>query len=382
MSNLVEDKEEYIRVVNDLRESPRNVRMRPSYIRYTQESCSGQVHTGHEGSTTPIDVCIRWMLNNQMSFEDCFPGSIQCFTLSQDVCSLDNRRLFIARVLENRGILKTISVDLFPFHHDEVQRLRAGVPHWLPKADTTDRGNFIAAKSRFKEPGCHDLDFTLPSCERSRAKSLKIVTARVRKVEEELANVQRAMRSHEESEDWAQLGKNVKRNAHRLAKFQVASNTPDQLKLRIVQRITKDVDVTDHQRYVDFVNEMIADFTDSTAERHLLKRRSLKDDCAKAKERVCRAKQKMQWQWIFRQNEDVVLMTIPRSGTIFVNARHLGFDGLLRHASEYRMRLGFRGTQDGKVEIFAWPDEECQSLTFFERGCQQVVQDLRSGYNF
>lgn len=257
--------------------------IRPTYIRYTQAWCSSRVHRGHKGKVESIDDCIQEMLDNKTIFEDIFPCSIQCFTLLRDLYSLDNRRLFIARVLEGMGILETISVELVPFRHEVGQSLRAWAPwhSWLRKASTTNRGNEIHVESKFWtwDPGCQDLGFTLPLCEMMRDE--------VRQAEEMLAKVQWDMRSS-------------------------------------------------FRRW----------------------RSSIPKPVLEAQDRLREANLKM--------NADVVLMTI--SSFVFTCPLCHSFAVLLGRAAEYKMRLGFRGNIDGKVEIFAWPDEESHSFTNFHAG--------------
>jgi len=302
----VVNKEAYNIVVSDTEDSRKHVIkqiwMRPTYIRYTQAWCSSKVHTGHEGKSEPIDRCIQEMLDKKTIFEDIFPCRIQCFTLLRDTYSLDNRRLFIARVLEGKGILETIPVVLLPFRHPFVQSLRL----WLDKANTTNRGNEIHVESKFWtwDPGCQDLGFTLPLCETMRDE--------VQKAEEMLAKVQWDLRWLGGSEEWV-------------------VNAPGKL-AQVLWRW----------------------------------RSSIPKPVLEAEDRVQEAKLKM--------NSDVVLMTISTS----VFTRRLAFDVLLGCATEYKMRLGFWGSKDGEVEIFAWPDEECPSFTNFRAGCMQVLEELHA----
>jgi hypothetical protein len=248
------------------------------------------------------------MLDKKAIFEDIFPCSIQCFTLLRDLYSLDNRRLFIARVLEGKGVLVTISVELVPFRHEVVHSPHAGLP-WLRKASTTNRGNEIHVESKFWtwDPGCQDLGFTLPLCETMRDE--------VRQAEEMLAAVQWDMRWLGESEEWV-------------------VTTPGKLKTQVCWRW----------------------------------RSAIPKPVLEAEDRVREANLKM--------NADVVLMTISTS----VSARRLRheFAVLLSRAAEYKMRLGFRGNIDGKIEIFAWPDEESHSFMHFHAGCTQVFEELHA----
>jgi hypothetical protein len=295
------------------------------------------VHTGHkEGSKEPIDNIIQEILDHHTTFEERFPEKIRCFAFLQDVYSLDNRRLFIARVLEGKGMVKTIAVELFQFHHKVVQGART--PHWLRKADTTDRGNsiFVKSKSVFRDPGCQDLGFTPPPCEKYWWKSrLELAKAEVRT--QELAEVK--------------------------------------LKKRILRRIAKGIDDTQYQRYVEFVNRLFIDFADSKSA--YPNKTRLDADIADAKKKAREAKDKMELVEYFAYAvlPDRVVIKIPHNLVQIPN----GLDGVLGHAKEEKIRLGFRGRDNG-VEIYAWPDENCSSLNVFERGCERLAQDLRSCY--
>mmetsp|Transcript_18612 Transcript_18612/g.52617 ORF Transcript_18612/g.52617 Transcript_18612/m.52617 type:complete len:330 (+) Transcript_18612:27-1016(+) len=322
---VVEDKESYDRVVQ-VSDRMVIVRMRPSFVRYTQNSCSPFVRTGHDISTEPIDNCIERILVSKSKFEDRF-DIIQCFTLTGDVFSLDNRRLFIACVLERKGQLTTIPVKLYPFQHEQVQHLRGRLPHWLTKASTTNRGDFITVNSKFnmKNLGCEDFGFTRP-----------VVVNR--------EDVRKA--------------KMWKKHERQLQKFNFENCTnKGRLMKQILSRIARHAEADERRNYGDFVHQLVEELLDA---------KSAYDELAHL------------GNYLVGSIAEV-LMTVPTSSRIRVREARRGIGGALGHATSYNIRLGFRG-HDEHVEIFAWRDEECPDSGSFQRGCDLIRMDLQACY--
>ncbi|CAJ1436001.1 unnamed protein product [Effrenium voratum] len=87
-----------------------DVHLSPSEVRFTHANISSSFRNG-----TRIDDVIRSIVLQEMAFDD-FPVLV-CTTWNDKIYSINNRRLFVARVLEKLGKLNLISITLIPFDH-------------------------------------------------------------------------------------------------------------------------------------------------------------------------------------------------------------------------------------------------------------------------
>ena len=64
--------------------------------------------------------------------------------------SLNNRRLFVARVLHSLNILQSIRVRVVPFSDPAVQHEREGVSKWVRAFSTGNEGLSVRVRSKYK----------------------------------------------------------------------------------------------------------------------------------------------------------------------------------------------------------------------------------------
>ena len=93
------------------------------------------------------------IVEGRMDF-NAFPLLI-CVMKDRKVYSLNNRRLFVARVLEAKGSLPTIHVDIVPFMHPRVQSIRDGRPKWDRAFSTRNGGLTVLVDSRYRNLQLH-----------------------------------------------------------------------------------------------------------------------------------------------------------------------------------------------------------------------------------
>lgn len=330
--------------------------MRPSFIRYTQDTISSHFQFHQEC----IDTCIQSFIDNHQSTIDSqrsFDGRftpLHCFRLGRDVYSLDNRRLFVGRILENRHVLETILVILFPFEHQEVQRIvSSGVPHWVSKASSNNRDGKVKVDSRLSrfvdmDRGCERVSsaFVDRSC---------IWTIPQRRDVDVLMVLCNKVMRHE-----GRFGKH----------FAFSSMSSEELKERVLRRIARGIGASQRQCFVDFADSLIADYIDLKAEF----------------ERV--------WEHL-RLSLEMIVIALPTEFPSPISKwrqmkvwrrplasalQHDPFAALQRHVSEYNLGLGYRRLRGGEVEIVAWPDAACESYTSFEKGLGEIRLDLRTCY--
>ena len=82
----------------------------PGSVRFTHGSIPKQFRSG-----LLLDEAIDGITRQNMSFDD-FPPDI-CVLRNGNAYSLNNRRLFVARVLQNLGLIRIMRVGIVPFEH-------------------------------------------------------------------------------------------------------------------------------------------------------------------------------------------------------------------------------------------------------------------------
>merc|ERR1712032_605756 len=107
--------------------------MGPNEIHFTHNQISPKFRNG-----TALDKAIRDILAGRMSF-DIFPP-ILCVEVEGKWFSLNNRRLYVARVLESTLEDFFMKVDLVEFMHPLVQRVKDGRSKWDRAFSTTGGG--------------------------------------------------------------------------------------------------------------------------------------------------------------------------------------------------------------------------------------------------
>ena len=114
----------------------------PSEVFFTHDRISPKFRTG-----TLIDEVIDQILMEKMSFAD-FPQLI-CTKVDDKVYSLNNRRLFVARVLEKMEKIQLIRVILIPLDHPYLQKEEEGSTKWKRSFTTTNQGLFVSVRSEY-----------------------------------------------------------------------------------------------------------------------------------------------------------------------------------------------------------------------------------------
>ncbi|CAJ1404773.1 unnamed protein product [Effrenium voratum] len=119
-----------------------DVHLSPSEVRFTHANISSSFRNG-----TRIDDVIRSIVLQEMAFDD-FPVLV-CTTWNDKIYSINNRRLFVARVLEKLGKLNLISITLIPFDHPLLLKEQGGLSKWQRSFSTTSGGQFVRVRSDF-----------------------------------------------------------------------------------------------------------------------------------------------------------------------------------------------------------------------------------------
>jgi translation initiation factor 1A len=115
----------------------------PSLVRFTQSSISPVFR-----NLCPIEKTIVNIMRGRLDFSDI--EIIRCTEQDGKVYSLDNRRLYVARVLHTMGVIESIWVVLVPFDHPvHVQRVVDGQTIWQRKYTTTNRGQWVKVNGRY-----------------------------------------------------------------------------------------------------------------------------------------------------------------------------------------------------------------------------------------
>ena len=75
-----------------------------------------------------VDDAIQRIRNGTLDFT-VFP-LMECVRKDGKTYSLSNRRLYVARVLHIMGVLAEVQIDLLPFEHARVHRVKDGKTKW------------------------------------------------------------------------------------------------------------------------------------------------------------------------------------------------------------------------------------------------------------
>ena len=84
---------------------------------------------------------------------------MECVRKDGKTYSLSNRRLYVARVLHIMGVLAEVQIDLLPFEHARVHRVKDGKTKWERVFSTRNMGVSVLVKSQYK----HLLTASLPT---------------------------------------------------------------------------------------------------------------------------------------------------------------------------------------------------------------------------
>eukprot|EP00439_Symbiodinium_sp_Y106_P047526 s1092_g6.t1 len=115
----------------------------PDMVHFTHDSISNAFRSG-----LVLDDAIDRISEGRMKFTD-FP-SITCTVVHGRLHSLNNRRLFVVRVLRWRKIIDHISLRVLPFSHRDVQHLRDGASKWDRSFPTKNSGRTVHVSSRYE----------------------------------------------------------------------------------------------------------------------------------------------------------------------------------------------------------------------------------------
>jgi len=116
--------------------------VRPHEIHFTHNQISPKFRNG-----TALDKAIRDILAGTMSFHSLPP--ILCVEVEGKWFSLNNRRLYVARVLASQLENFFIQIDLVEFMHPKVQQVKDGRSKWDRAFSTKDGGFTVQVKSKF-----------------------------------------------------------------------------------------------------------------------------------------------------------------------------------------------------------------------------------------
>ena len=135
----------------------------PSEVFFTHDQISKQFRSG-----TGLDQAIDDIVMGVLSFDD-FPPPI-CTKYDGCIFSLSNRRLFVARVLEQLGKLPTMKIQILPWEHQYLQRncQFTGMTKWESAFSTTVGGKFVRVKSTYEFSQSND-DLTKECMHRQKA---------------------------------------------------------------------------------------------------------------------------------------------------------------------------------------------------------------------
>ena len=117
----------------------------PSEVFFTHDQISKQFRNGYG-----LDQAIDDIAMEVLSFDD-FPPPI-CTKYHGCIFSLSNRRLFVARVLEQLGKLPAIRIHILPWEHRYLQRncQFTGMTKWESAFSTRVGGKFVRVKSTYE----------------------------------------------------------------------------------------------------------------------------------------------------------------------------------------------------------------------------------------
>ena len=117
----------------------------PSKVFFTHDHISSKFRSG-----TLIDDAVRDIINGGKAFDD-FP-SILCTRFHDKLFSINNRRLFVARVLEQMGCLHLIHIVVVALDDPYLQREGdGGLTKWERSFSITNGGLFVRVRSDFRE---------------------------------------------------------------------------------------------------------------------------------------------------------------------------------------------------------------------------------------
>eukprot|EP00439_Symbiodinium_sp_Y106_P069701 s493_g12.t1 len=115
----------------------------PSKVLFTHDRISSEFRSG-----TLIDDAVRDIISGNKAFDD-FP-SILCTRFREKLFAINNRRLFVARVLEQMGCLHSIHIVVVAFDDPYLQREGdGGLTKWERSFSTTNGGKFVRVRSDF-----------------------------------------------------------------------------------------------------------------------------------------------------------------------------------------------------------------------------------------
>ena len=95
-----------------------------------------------------VDDAIQRIRNGTLDFT-VFP-LMECVRKDGKTYSLSNRRLYVARVLHIMGVVAEVQIDLLPFEHARVHRVKDGKTKWERVFSTRNMGVSVLVKSQYK----------------------------------------------------------------------------------------------------------------------------------------------------------------------------------------------------------------------------------------
>jgi translation initiation factor 1A len=116
--------------------------MDPSLVRFSQATISPVFRNGG-----PIESSIVSIMRGQLDFADI--NMIYCTELDGKVYSLDNRRLYVARVLQTMGVIESVWVVFVPFDDPVVQCVVDGQTIWKKKFTTSNCGQWVKVNGHY-----------------------------------------------------------------------------------------------------------------------------------------------------------------------------------------------------------------------------------------
>eukprot|EP00438_Fugacium_kawagutii_P034420 Skav211611 [mRNA] locus=scaffold3083:124382:125065:- [translate_table: standard] len=126
------------------------MQVQPSDVRFTHRSISYKFRNGNV-----VDEVIDDLIDGKILFDD-FPALI-CTEYKGRLFSLRNRRLFVARVLEQLNRLCLIRVEVIPFDHPYLKRsTETGITKWDQSLSTMSGGKFVRVHSKYEAKTCKE----------------------------------------------------------------------------------------------------------------------------------------------------------------------------------------------------------------------------------
>mmetsp|Transcript_58088 Transcript_58088/g.189134 ORF Transcript_58088/g.189134 Transcript_58088/m.189134 type:complete len:458 (-) Transcript_58088:385-1758(-) len=137
------DKDDEAEAAEEAATNEQMLEVSPSDVRFTHDRISACFRNG-----TPLDDTIDAIVEQTMDFDQLPP--VICVSHDGLLFSLNNRRVFVARVLQHKGLLQSMKVQAVHFEHPYVQRMRDGRSKWDRAFSTSNKGESVRVRSRYK----------------------------------------------------------------------------------------------------------------------------------------------------------------------------------------------------------------------------------------